>query len=134
MEKFRVEVAHLIRESITVDVESPDRETLDALRKEIHAQATILPGWEFDWDAGTCDEEVSIEEHAERYDLVPQGVFRVTDDGHLEVVEVNPRTSSGEKRSLKAKIEKALGRVESACLDDADDRRRVVTALLEELG
>lgn len=137
MKSFRVILSHDIQESITLDIEAPDRETVETLLPDIHAQACEMPSWGFRWDSGTTNVRQEIEgETADHFDKAPDGLLRINEAGTVEAVPDDEDTNEDairRDREIRAKIDRALAKVLSCCLDNEEDRKRVVKALMEEL-
>jgi len=133
MSSFRVTLSHYIKEEIILDVQAPDHETVKERLGDIHAVACEVPTWSIDTEAQPTHIDIAVEP-SENYDNNPDATLRVEPDGTVGLVEVlgdqDPLTGKATEEK-KARIERALYSVESCCLDNENDFRRVVAALME---
>lgn len=135
MKSFRVSLSHYIKEEIVLDVQAPDHDTVKEKIGDIHAAACELQGWSFDIEATPTHIDISVET-ADHYDSNPDGELSIEPDGMVRIVPEGSEESEECRRcesEKRLKIERALTKVGNCCLDNAEDRKRVVTALMEAL-
>jgi hypothetical protein len=115
-----------MREYITIDVEAAGLDDVQLGTPNIYAVACELPGWQLDGDSGPAQDEVILMDEGS-YDDQPDAVLKVSEEGVVEILD------PGGPPNIE-KIRSVLERNSSKCLDNEEERARILKEILEVLS